>query len=120
MTIQEAIMGFSQSEKLKSGIIWISQSIEMTHGMSDIEKQGVSKLIKTLLDMIAQEVNIARRMHKEDAWAEAEKHIDKAIVMVNSNVLHESTFHLTNALSQVTTIGQRALQFLMDEGLISL
>lgn len=120
MKIQEAIMGFSQSEKVKAGIIWVSQSVEMALGMKDSEQQVGSMFIKTFLNMIAQEAHLAQRIHKDTAWTEALKHIDKAIVMLNSGILHETTFHLTNALSGVTTIGHRCLQFLKDEGIVSI
>ncbi len=119
MTVQEAIMGFSQSEKAKAGIIWTSQLVEMTLGLPDAEKRGAEKLIKALLSMIIQEIRLAIKTSKEDAWSEAEKHVDMAFVMANSGVLHECTFHLTRALSQVTTIGQRTLGMLSENGLFS-
>lgn len=120
MTTQEAIMGFSQSEKIKAGLIWASQSIEMALGLPESEKKAGSTFIKMFLDMIAQEAGLAQRIQKDAAWTDAVKHMDKAIVMVNSGVLHEATFHLTNALSCVTTTGQRSLQYLQDEGVISI
>ena len=41
-----------------------------------------------------------------ELWQEVEKSIDTAMVMINSNVAHEAGYHLTQALTQVTTIGQ--------------
>jgi hypothetical protein len=119
MTVQEAIVGFSQSEKAKAGIIWISQLIELTLGLPEEEKRGAEKLIKAQLSMIAQELRLALKTSKDEAWVEAEKHVDMAFVMANSGVLHECTFHLTRALSQVTTIGQRTLGMLSDKGLFA-
>ena len=117
MTPQQAITGFSQSEKIKAGIIWASQVIEMAIGMQQHEKEGPEKIVKLLLGMIAQEIHLAKKQAGDEMWNEAIKHIDMAVVMVNSGVLHETTFHLTQALSRITTIGQRALTLLTEKGL---
>ena len=119
MTVQQAIVAFSQSEKAKAGIIWVSQMVEMALGLPDEEKRGSEKLIKAVLSMIVQEIRLALKTTNDPAWKDAEKHVDMAFVMANSGVLHESTFHLTRALSQVTTIGQRSLSRLRDEGLFA-
>jgi hypothetical protein len=38
--------------------------------------------------------------------------------MMNSGVLSEASYHITQAISAVTTIGQRSMQFLMDQKLL--
>jgi hypothetical protein len=38
--------------------------------------------------------------------------------MINSNVAHEAGYHLTQALTQVTTIGQRSMSVLKNQKLI--
>jgi len=43
MEISKSIMAFSQSEKIKSGLIWISQALEMLQGLSSTEKGGGEK-----------------------------------------------------------------------------
>jgi hypothetical protein len=45
-----------------------------------------------------------------------EKNIDTAMVMISSGVAHEAGYHLTQALTQVTTIGQRSMTILKDKG----
>jgi hypothetical protein len=47
-----------------------------------------------------------------------EKNIDTAMVMIDSSVAHEAGYHLTQALTQVTTIGQRSMSILKDNGLL--
>ena len=49
---------------------------------------------------------------------EVEKSIDTAMVMINSGVAHEAGYHLTQALTRVTTIGQRSMTILKDNGLL--
>ena len=118
MNLQAAIITFSQSEKIKCGIIWISQSLEMLTGLSGIELQGAEKILKAMIGMIAHEISIARNLTKDPTWDDVEKHVDMAQVMVNSHVAHEAGFHLTKALTQVTSMGHRSLSVLKDEGML--
>jgi hypothetical protein len=118
MDKQKAIIAFSQSEKIKAGLIWMSQTTEVTAGLSGPERQGAAQTIKTIVGMIAHEVHLAHRITQDSTWKDVEKHIDTALVMINSHVLEESGFHLTRALSQVTSIGQRSLSVLKEEGLL--
>ncbi|MCP4112389.1 MAG: hypothetical protein GY749_43840 [Desulfobacteraceae bacterium] len=117
MKIQKPITAFSQSEKIKSGLIWISQGIEITNGLPEKERQG-AKIIHSLLSMIASEIHLARSLAQDELWNNAEKDIHMATVMINSGVAHEAVFHLTQALTHVTTIGQRSLAFLKQEGFL--
>jgi hypothetical protein len=118
MNIQHAIMAFSQSEKVKSGIIWVSQAVEMLNGVSEPEKQGGERIIEAIMNMLIHEIRLARSLVQDVSWEEVEKSIDQAIVMVNSHVASESVVHLTKALSQVTGIGHRSMAFLKQEELI--
>ena len=51
MHVNQAIIAFSQSEKLKSGIIWASQIIEMYIALSDSEKPGAERILIPLINM---------------------------------------------------------------------
>ena len=118
MRVKEAVIAFSQSEKLKSGLIWASQITEMYIGMPESEKTGAERVLKALISMIATEIHVAKKTAPHNIWQEAEKDIDTAMVMMNSGVTHESGYHLTRALTKVTTIGQQSMTFLSDEGLL--
>ena len=116
MDTQKAIMAFSQSEKIKAGIIWLSQSLELMGGLNAAEGQGGQRIVLTLANMIFQEVQLSKNIAPDDLWVEAEKSIDQALVMINSGVGLEAVMHLTQALSQVTSIGQRTMSFLKEQG----
>lgn len=118
MDTKKAIMAFSQSEKIKSGIIGLSHCLELLGSLPDQEKQGGEKIIKALTDMIFQEIQLAKNVAQDDQWNDAEKSIDQATVMINSGVGPESIIHLTQALSQITSIGQRSMSFLQEKGLL--
>ena len=118
MQVNQAILAFSQSEKLKSGIIWANQIIEMYIALAESEKTGAERVLKTLINMIATEIHVAKKAAPHDAWPDAEKDVNTAVIMLNSGVTHEAGFHLTQALTKVTTIGQQSMSRLTDEGLL--
>jgi hypothetical protein len=119
MNTREAILALSQSEKLKSGLIWASQALQALEGLPETEQRGASKIVVTLLHLIAHETRLAMSLAENGArWQDIERHLDQAIVMIHSGVGPESTHHLTQALSLVTSLGQRSMSHLMDRGLL--
>ena len=118
MQTDQSIKAFSQSEKLKSGLIWANQIIEVYVALPEAEKPGAERILKTLIGMIASEIHIAKKAAPHEIWLEAEKDVNTALVMLNSGVAHDSGYHLTQALSKVTTIGQQSMSQLVDEGLL--
>lgn len=118
MNEQEAIMAFSQSEKVKSGIIWASQALELLGGLPVPEKAGAEKVIRMKIYMIIQEIRLARNVTGDSAWDDVEATIDQALVMIHSGVAPDSVVHLTQALSRVTSIGHRSMSFLKDQGFL--
>ena len=118
METKKAIMAFSQSEKIKAGIIWLSQSIELMGSLPASDGQSGQRVIQALANMIFQEIQLAKSIVGDERWEAAERGIDQAIVMINSGVASESIMHLTQALSQVTSIGQYTMTYLQDQGLI--
>jgi hypothetical protein len=118
MKVPAAIITFSQSEKVKSGIIWLTQTLELLTGLSLAEKHGAERIIRALADMISHEIRLAKNLTKEALWDEVAKHLDMAQVMINSQMAPEAGFHLTQALTQVTSMAQRSMTVLKDEGLL--
>ena len=118
MQIRDAITAFSQSEKIKAGLIWATQAIELYKALPEADKPGAEKIIKAIVDMIGSEILICKKAAPNELWVEVEKNIDTAIVMINSSVAHEAGYHLTQALTQTTTIGQRSMSILIDKKLL--
>ena len=118
MEINEAITTFSQSEKIKAGLIWASQAVEVYKALPEADKQGAEKIISAIVGMIGSEILICRKTAPNKLWTEVEKNIDTAMVMINSNIAHEAGYHLTQALTKATTIGQRSMSILTDKKLL--
>ena len=118
MDPQKAIMAFSQSEKIKAGIIWLSHALELLGSLPATETPGGQKIITALIDMVFLEIQLAKNVAGDEQWEIAEKSIDQATVMINSGVGPEAIIHLTQALSQVTSVGQRSMSYLKEQGLL--
>ncbi len=118
MKHDKPIMAFCQSEKIKTGILWVSQSIQLLDGLQEPERSGGERMVKVLLEMLQREVSLAETLVGAEEWEAARGHLERAAVMINSGVASESLHHLTQALSQVTNIGQRSMMQLMTEGLL--
>jgi len=118
MESDKAIMAFSQSEKIKTGLIWILQTIELLEGLSDEGKKGGERVVSTLLQMIGHEIRLAGALVAGEPWEEIEPFLHRATVMVDSGVAREAGIHLSRALSKVTNIGQRAMTCLRQKGLL--
>lgn len=118
MNTDQAIKAFSQSEKLKSALIWASQLVEVNIALAESDKPGAERIIKTLVSMIGNEISVAQKAAPHDDWLAAEKDVNTAMVMLNSGVAHESGYHLTQALSKITNIGQQSMTVLIEKGLL--
>ncbi len=118
MNRNESIKAFSQSEKLKAGLIWASQVAEACKTLTESDKPGAEKILKILIGMIASEIHVAKKAAPHDIWSEAEKDVHTAQVMLNSGVAHDVGYHLTQALSKITTVGQQSMGKLVEDGLL--
>jgi hypothetical protein len=118
MTNGEAITALTQSEKIKTGITWITQDLEILAGLPEPERTGAERIIRANLHMLYNEVMLADRLAHADIWEAVKKSVNDAIVMANSGVIHEVNYHLTQAVSQVTTVSQRCMTLLREEGLL--
>jgi hypothetical protein len=115
--VKQAVAAYAQSEKVKSGLIWICQVAEQVAVMEDPGRQQAVMLLSTLAHLVADEANLAGRITADRRWHEVGQKINMALVMINSGVPQETSFHLTRALTRVTRIGGQAASVLKNNGL---
>jgi hypothetical protein len=118
MKSSEAIMAFSQSEKVKAGLIMVAGSLELLKNLPEEEKRGASRVIYMDLNMLGHEVGLAKRITGHEEWNEVERFLNKAIVMFDSGIGEEALIHVSRALSQVTNVGQQSMSFLKEAGFL--
>jgi len=118
METKEAILAFSQSEKAKAGLLMAAQLLEIYNGLPDHEKHAAERFLRPLIGMISSEIHLSKKMTSADMWASVDKSLNTALVMMNSGVLSEASFHIAQAISGVTTIAQRAMEHLIRQKLL--
>ena len=118
MDTKQAIISFAQSEKVKSALIWCSQSVQIVQGLRMEEKTGALQLLQSMVAMISNEIHLARNVSADAAWLEVDRHINNARVMIDSGVADEAPHHFTQALTQVNRVGQKAMTLLIEKGLL--
>ena len=117
MDVKQAVTAYTQSEKIKSGLIWICQLADQVTAMDGPGRRQGVMLLRMLAQMVADEATLAGRMTGDPHWNGIVKKINLALVMIDSGVPQETGFHLTQALSRVTQIGGQAAMILKAEGL---
>jgi hypothetical protein len=115
ITTQQLAITYAQADKIKSGLIWISQTIQISEAMPPAEKKGAETVLQNILHMVGDEVHMIARIGNGQLWQEAAADVDKALVMMRSGVPGEAVHHLTRALSAVTSIAGRAMTLLQPE-----
>ncbi|HAO20940.1 MAG: hypothetical protein BWK80_44590 [Desulfobacteraceae bacterium IS3] len=115
MNIREAVIAFSQSEKIKSALIWVSNAVQ---SLQPADLPGGEKIITLFAEMAAAEFHVARRMAPDERWANAQRSMDTALVMLHSGAAQDAVFHLTKALSEVTGVAQQAMSLLKDQEIL--
>ncbi|BBO72870.1 hypothetical protein DSCW_02870 [Desulfosarcina widdelii] len=115
--IKRAVSAYAQSEKVKSGLIWICQIAEQVAAMEGAGRQQGVFLLETLARLVAGESELAGRVTGDGRWHEIGEKINMALVMIRSGVPQETGFHLTQAISRVTRIGGQAASTLRDKDL---
>jgi hypothetical protein len=118
MNSNEAIMAFSQSEKVKAGLIMIAGSLELLKNLPQEEKRGASRIIYMDLSMLGHEVGLAKVVTGHEEWDEVERFLNKALVMFDSGIGEEALILVSRALSKVTNIGQQSMSYLKQTNLL--
>jgi hypothetical protein len=118
MNSNQAITAFSQSEKIKAGLIMLAGSLELLKNLPQEEKRGASRIIYMDLSMLGHEVGLAKVVTGHEEWSEVERFLNKAMVMFDSGIGEEALIHVSRALSQVTNIGQQSMMYLKETGLL--
>jgi hypothetical protein len=118
MDSKEAILAFTQSEKIKAGIIWVTQALAFLIRLPEKNRRSGERMAHVFIGSLLHDVHLASRVAADQKWREVEKNVDLALVMLDSGVASEAGYHLTKALSCVTDIGQRSMSYLKKENLL--
>lgn len=108
MPLEPDILAYAQCEKVKAGLIWLSQGMVLFENPPPARPKVAEKLTLSILTMMRDEVQLGWRLTGEAGWRKADGHIQQAATMIHSGVAHDAPWHLTLALRQITALGRAA------------
>lgn len=97
-------------------MIWVCHVSEQVAAMDDAARRHGVRLLRTLAHLVGDEALLAGRITGDRHWSEIRQNINMALVMIQSGVPQETSFHLTQALTQVTRLGGQAATLLKEKG----
>jgi hypothetical protein len=118
MTEKEAILGFMMGERVKTGLIVATQLAMLIEGLRDHEKDGANRVFSAFLRSLYKDIGLAHNITPQEEWAEIRRELDTGMTMVDSKVSHAAVESLSRAISQATTISNRAMTLLKERGLL--
>jgi len=118
MDKKQANIAFHHSERLKSNLFLVSAALDRLAMLKAERLEGGKEVTKGVLDGVRTELNMARR-YIEPAEANAiERALSEVDAELETHDYAKAREHLAQTLSQVTTVSDKYIKLLMDEGLI--
>jgi hypothetical protein len=97
MPLEPDILAYVQCEKVKAGLIWLSQGMLQLEDQLPARPTAVENLALSMLSMIRDEVQLGWGLTGEAGWRKADGHLQQAATMIRSGVAHDAPWHLTLA-----------------------
>ena len=117
LDIKRAITCFQFSERIKSELIIASRLLWKIEELKGDELAGAKKLMSSFLDALLTEINIAYNVVKLQDFEKASMKVMGVKERIALNQYQEAAKHISEAISFVTTCGQRAAEALREKHL---
>jgi hypothetical protein len=118
MDRKQTNLAFHHSEKLKSNLFLVSAAIDILTTLKAEKLEGGKEVTKGVINALRNELNMASR-YIEPTKAKA---IEDELVAVEAEIETQdyarAREHLAQTFSKVTTVSNKHIKILMDEGLI--
>jgi len=118
LDVKTAIICFQFGERIKSELIIAAKLSEYISGLRGDELVGGEKLISSFFNALSGEIQIAYNVLGMRNFEEANRKVMEAADRVRSHEYLEATRRISEAISFITTSGQRAMQALKENGLL--
>ena len=116
--VSKAIVGFQYVERVKSELIIAAKMLDRLTELSGDESNGARKLYSFFLAALEGEINIAYNVLGAKEFELAGTKVKEAVDKANLNQYEESMRLLSEAISQVASTGQHAMQTLKNHNLL--
>jgi hypothetical protein len=116
--LKRAVVCFQHAERIKSELIIASKLLDRISTLSGDELTGASKLYSYFLEALEGEINIARNVVGLEDFEKAGKKLGEAADKAYYFQYEEAMSLLSEAMSSITTSGQKAAEVLKEKGLL--
>jgi len=114
--IREAVLCYQYSERIKSELIIACKLLGVLGGLKDDQLFGAEKVMSSFLDALIGEIGIAHNITRSRSFREASLRVVEAQGRISLKEYSKANKLLSEALSLITTCGQKATQLLMEKG----
>ena len=116
--IKKAIFCFEYVERIKSMLIISARLVDMVNGLKGDEAAGAKKIMSSFFDAIFAEIGMAQNILEVKDFEDAGKRVTEADQKMCENKSEEAIRFISEAISSITTSGQRAVDTLRESGLL--
>jgi hypothetical protein len=116
--LKKAIICFQHAERIKSELIIASKLLDRISTLGGDELTGASKLYSYFLEALEGEINIARNVVGLQNFEKAGRKVGEAADKAHFFQYEEAMSLLSEAMSSITTSGQKAAEVLREKGLL--
>jgi hypothetical protein len=117
-TSREAILLFHFADRLKSELLIASQLLTALMQLKGQEQEGGKRLFLDYFRALEREMGLGIALINDQDMTRVRTVLTGLTGMVDSNMFNEVQEHLTWIISTMTTYAQRAMEFLLKEGLL--
>ncbi|MFB0501017.1 MAG: hypothetical protein ACETVP_00950 [Candidatus Bathyarchaeia archaeon] len=118
LDVRKAIICFQYTERIKSELIIAANLLAKIGELEGDELAGAEKLMLSLLRALQGEVGIAHSILGMHNFEDASDKVTEVAERVRSREYVEATRRISEAISLVTTGGQKATEVLKEKGLL--
>jgi PP-loop superfamily ATP-utilizing enzyme len=115
--MKDVLTAFLQSEKIRAGLFWTSRMLMHLKNLYAYEGRGAMQVIRLTLQMVWEEVRLARKLAPQESWVAVETNLDLAMVMIEADAPAEALPHVREAFTQVTEIGKHQFTLMKEKGI---
>lgn len=118
MDKKEANLAFHHSERLKSNLFLLSAALERLAALKPEEAVGGREVSKAVLLALGTEINMARRYIEDTDMSGIETGLSGVEAAVESDEYQVARERLGQTFSAVTSVSNKYIGLLMEEGLV--
>lgn len=114
--IRGAVLCYQYSERIKSELIIAGKLLEVLSRLENDQLFGAEKVMASFLDALTGEIEIAHKVTRSRSFRETSLKMVEAQGRISLHEYSKASKLLSEALSLITTCGQKATQLLMEQG----